>query len=109
MRPWRTHPYVARRHELSPRADERAAAVGRMRPWRTHPYVARRGESSPRADERAVAGRGGAGGGAGRAAPPQLQFHGGAGRRFAAIGGRSSLLTITHSDDLALAQVMILG
>ena len=41
--------------------------------------------------------------------PPQLQFHGGAGRRFAAIGGRSSLLTITHSDDLALAQVMILG
>src|SRR5438876_11747797 len=40
---------------------------------------------------------------------PQLQFHGGAGRRFAAIGGRSSLLTITHSDDLALAQVMILG
>jgi holo-[acyl-carrier protein] synthase len=41
--------------------------------------------------------------------PPQLQFHGGAGRRFTAIGGRSSLLTITHSDDLALAQVMILG
>src|SRR6266705_1078512 len=41
--------------------------------------------------------------------PPQLQFHGGAGRRFAAIGGRSSLLTITHSDDLALAHVMILG
>ena len=41
--------------------------------------------------------------------PPQLQFHGGAGRRFAAIGGRSSLLTITHSDHLALAQVMILG
>jgi holo-[acyl-carrier protein] synthase len=41
--------------------------------------------------------------------PPQLQFHGGAGRRFAAIGGRSSLLTITHSDHLALAQVLILG
>jgi holo-[acyl-carrier protein] synthase len=41
--------------------------------------------------------------------PPQLQFHGGAGRRFAAMGGRSSLLTITHSNDLALAQVMILG
>src|SRR5437879_10423851 len=41
--------------------------------------------------------------------PPQLQFHGGAGRRFAAIGGRSSLLTITHSDHLAMAQVMILG
>jgi holo-[acyl-carrier protein] synthase len=41
--------------------------------------------------------------------PPQLQFHGGAGRRFHEMGGRSSLLTITHSDDLALAQVLILG
>src|SRR5207247_8557670 len=41
--------------------------------------------------------------------PPQLQLHGGAGRRFAAIGGRSSLLTITHSDTLALADVLILG
>ena len=41
--------------------------------------------------------------------PPQLQFHGGAGRQFAAIGGRSSLLTITHSDDLAMAQVLLLG
>jgi len=44
-----------------------------------------------------------------RGGPPQLQFHGGAGRRFKAIGGRSSLLTITHSDDLALAEVLILG
>jgi holo-[acyl-carrier protein] synthase len=41
--------------------------------------------------------------------PPQLRFHGGAGRRFDAIGGRSSLLTITHSSDLAMAQVLILG
>ena len=41
--------------------------------------------------------------------PPQLQLHGGAAQRFAAIGGRSSLLTITHSDDLAMAQVLILG
>jgi holo-[acyl-carrier protein] synthase len=41
--------------------------------------------------------------------PPQLQLHGGAARRFAAMGGRSSLLTITHSDALALAQVLILG
>lgn len=41
--------------------------------------------------------------------PPQLQFHGGARRRLAEIGGRSSLLTITHSNDLALAQVMILA
>jgi holo-[acyl-carrier protein] synthase len=44
-----------------------------------------------------------------RGGPPQLQLHGGAGRRFAAIGGRSSLLTITHSDDLAMAQVLIMA
>jgi len=41
--------------------------------------------------------------------PPQLRFHGGAGRRLEAIGGRSSLLTITHTRDLAMAQVLILG
>src|SRR5881296_1337935 len=41
--------------------------------------------------------------------PPQLQLHGGAARRFAAINGRSSLVTITHSDFLAMAQVLILG
>jgi holo-[acyl-carrier protein] synthase len=41
--------------------------------------------------------------------PPRLELHGGAARRFAAMGGQSSLLTITHSDDLAMAQVMILG
>src|SRR6478672_1829638 len=35
--------------------------------------------------------------------PPQLRFHGNAGRRFEAIGGRSALLTITHSSDLAMA------
>jgi holo-[acyl-carrier protein] synthase len=39
--------------------------------------------------------------------PPQLLFHGGAGRRLAEIGGRSSLVTITHSEHLALAQVII--
>jgi holo-[acyl-carrier protein] synthase len=44
-----------------------------------------------------------------RSGPPQLQLHGGAARRFAAIGGRSSLLTITHSDELAMAQVLLLG
>jgi holo-[acyl-carrier protein] synthase len=44
-----------------------------------------------------------------RGGPPQLQFHGGAARRFAAIGARSSLLTITHTDDLALAQVLLIG
>ncbi len=39
--------------------------------------------------------------------PPQLRFHGGAARRFAALGADSSLLSITHSDALALAQVML--
>jgi holo-[acyl-carrier protein] synthase len=43
-----------------------------------------------------------------RGGPPQLHFHGGAARRFSAIGGASSLLTITHSETLAFAQVLIL-
>lgn len=41
--------------------------------------------------------------------PPQLKFHGGAARRFAALQAGSSLLTITHSDALALAQVLLLA
>jgi holo-[acyl-carrier protein] synthase len=40
---------------------------------------------------------------------PQLRFHGGAARHFAAMGGQSTLLTITHADTLALAQVLLLG
>ena len=44
-----------------------------------------------------------------RAGPPQLQFHGGAARRFTALGARSSLLTITHTEVLALAQVLLIG
>ena len=44
-----------------------------------------------------------------RAGPPQLQFHGGAARRFNALGARSSLLTITHTEALALAQVLLIG
>ena len=44
-----------------------------------------------------------------RGGPPELALHGGAARRFTAMGGRSSLLTITHSDELAMAQVLILG
>ena len=44
-----------------------------------------------------------------RFGPPQLQFHGGALRRFSAIGADSSLLTITHTDSLALAHVLVLG
>jgi holo-[acyl-carrier protein] synthase len=44
-----------------------------------------------------------------RGGPPQLQLHAGAGRRLAAMGGTHSLLTITHSEALALAEVLILG
>ena len=44
-----------------------------------------------------------------RGGPPQLQFHGGAARRFAAMGARSSLLTLTHTEALALAQVLLIG
>ncbi len=44
-----------------------------------------------------------------RGGPPQLRFHRGAARRFTAVGAASSLLTITHSDSLALAQVLLLG
>lgn len=40
--------------------------------------------------------------------PPQLRLSGGAARRFAVLGARRSLLTITHSDALALAQVLLL-
>jgi holo-[acyl-carrier protein] synthase len=39
--------------------------------------------------------------------PPRIEFHGGALRRFQALGATGSLLTITHSDTLAMAQVMI--
>lgn len=41
--------------------------------------------------------------------PPQLRFHGGAARRAEAMGVRRSLVTITHSETLALAQVMLFG
>ena len=41
--------------------------------------------------------------------PPQLRLHGGAARRAAAIGVERSLLTITHSESLAMAQVMLFG
>lgn len=44
-----------------------------------------------------------------RGGPPTLQFHGCAARRFAAMGGRASAITITHTDTLALAQVILLG
>jgi holo-[acyl-carrier protein] synthase len=41
--------------------------------------------------------------------PPQLRLHGGAAERAARMNVRSSLLTITHSDALAMAQVLLLG
>jgi holo-[acyl-carrier protein] synthase len=44
-----------------------------------------------------------------RGGPPQLELHGAASRRFEAIGGRSSVVTITHTDTLAMAQVILLG
>ena len=44
-----------------------------------------------------------------RGGPPQLQLHGVAARRFQSMGGRSSLVTITHTDMLAFAQVMLFG
>jgi holo-[acyl-carrier protein] synthase len=40
--------------------------------------------------------------------PPRLTFRGGALRHFERLGATSSLLTITHADTLALAQVLIL-
>ena len=40
--------------------------------------------------------------------PPTIQFHGGAAKRFALIGGTGSLLTLTHSKELAIAHVMLL-
>ncbi len=41
--------------------------------------------------------------------PPQLQFHGGAARRAAALGGTRTLLTITHSESLAFAEVILIA
>jgi holo-[acyl-carrier protein] synthase len=41
--------------------------------------------------------------------PPHLQLHGGAARRAATMQVRRSLVTITHSDSLAMAQAMLLG
>jgi holo-[acyl-carrier protein] synthase len=41
--------------------------------------------------------------------PPQLRFHGGAAARFAHLKASGSLLTITHSQTLAIAHVLLLG
>jgi len=41
--------------------------------------------------------------------PPQLRLHGTAAARAERMGVQSSLLTITHSETLAMAQVIMLG
>lgn len=41
--------------------------------------------------------------------PPQLRLHGVAARRAESMGVTKSLLTITHSEALAMAQVLLLG
>ena len=41
--------------------------------------------------------------------PPQLRLHGGAARRAEQMRVEKSLLTITHSQTLAMAQVLLLG
>jgi len=41
--------------------------------------------------------------------PPLLELHGAAAERFARMGGVSALLTLTHTGDLALAHVVLLG
>jgi|SRR5690242_725166 holo-[acyl-carrier protein] synthase len=43
-----------------------------------------------------------------RHGPPTLRFHDGAADRFARMGATGSLLTLTHSRDLAIAHVMLL-
>jgi holo-[acyl-carrier protein] synthase len=42
-----------------------------------------------------------------RHGPPQLQFHGGAAARFAKLGATGSFLALSHSRDLAIAQVLL--
>ena len=44
-----------------------------------------------------------------RHGPPQLQFHEGAAARMARLGATGSLLTLTHSRDLAIAHVLLVG
>lgn len=40
--------------------------------------------------------------------PPQIRFHGGAAARAASMGATGSLLTLTHSRELAMAHVLLL-
>jgi holo-[acyl-carrier protein] synthase len=41
--------------------------------------------------------------------PPGLRFHGGASSRMSLLGASRALLTLTHSQDLAIAHVMLLA
>ncbi len=41
-----------------------------------------------------------------RHGPPQLRFHGIAAERFASLGASRALLSLTHAETLALAQVL---
>ncbi len=40
--------------------------------------------------------------------PPQLRFHDGAAARLQALGATGALLTLTHSQDLAIAHALLL-
>lgn len=42
-----------------------------------------------------------------RHGPPQLRFHGGAAGRMAEMGATRALLTLTHSQELAIAHVLL--
>jgi holo-[acyl-carrier protein] synthase len=44
-----------------------------------------------------------------RGGPPQLKFHNAAGEHFTRLGATRALLTITHTDTLALAHVILTG
>lgn len=44
-----------------------------------------------------------------RSGPPQLQLHGAAARLAERLGVRRSLVTITHAEAIAIAQVVLIG
>jgi holo-[acyl-carrier protein] synthase len=43
-----------------------------------------------------------------RSGPPHIRFHGGAADRCTALGATGSLLTLTHSRELAIAHVLLI-
>jgi holo-[acyl-carrier protein] synthase len=43
-----------------------------------------------------------------RSGPPQIRFHDGAAARMTTMGATGSLLTLTHSKELAIASVLLL-